>query len=548
MKTAAAVSKLKKRAEPKAPPPQGVMAHFPPGMSPRPWQGPIIEEVAAAFDNGKRFVVLEAPTGFGKTVAAVTLARHYGKAWICTLTKQLQAQYSKDFEAIGVRELKGRAAFPCIRAGADATCEEGGMLFTGRDACGKQPPIRSRKKKAEDEDEAFSSCPYRVAKAQALGAPMCVANYHSYIWNVGAAGNNDEEDEWVRPLLILDEGHEVEAVLMDYVGVSINVNSLPFVMPDPLPAKDADVSAYFEWMTKLLEVAKAKAKSGTSVEDVREKTKLDRLLGKVRFVLSRRDSEEWIAERDRDTSFAMKPLTVASFGERIFQYGERVLIMSATILDGRKLCESLGVPLEDVAFVNAPCVFPVENRRVIVGKLNMTKAARDESWPIMVKVIEALLSHHANEKGLILAPSNEMLKFIFKEVNRRFRDRLILAFGEDRMQKYHEHLVAKHPTVICGSGIWEGVDLKDDLSRFTIIPALPRPYWGGQIAARAKLDPRWYRLKTYCQLLQGAGRSVRNENDKAVTYVLDVALREEAERKGSMLPQWFKDALVYHDG
>ncbi len=533
--------------------PSGVMSEFPPGMSPRPWQGPIIEEVAAAFDGGKRFVVLEAPTGFGKTVAAVTLARYFGKAWICTLTKQLQAQYSGDFERIGARELKGRAAFKCERAGSEATCEEGGILFTGRDACGVANTPRKGKRKAHDEEDIGdrNPCPYRVAKAQALGAPLCVANYHSYIWNVGAgSAGEEEEDEWERPLLILDEGHEVESVLMDFIGVQINVNSLPFVMPEPLPPKDADTDAYFAWMKKLIDVAKTKMRDGgASIADIREKTKFERLLRKVGYVLSRKDKEEWVAEReDRDNVFALKPLTVASFGDKIFQYGQRVLIMSATILDGKKLCQSLGIDLNDAAFVNAPCVFPVENRRVIVGKLDMTKAARDESWPIMVKVVEAILKHHASEKGLILAPSNEMLKYIFKNVDKRLRDRLVLAFGEDRVQKYQEHLVAKHPTVLCGSGIWEGVDLKDDLSRFTIIPAVPRPYWGGQIAARAKLDPVWYRWLTYCQLLQGAGRSVRNETDSAITYVLDKALRAEAERPNSMLPGWFKEALVYHDG
>jgi len=41
------------------------------------------------------------------------------------------------------------------------------------------------------------------------------------------------------------------------------------------------------------------------------------------------------------------------------------------------------------------------------------------------------------------------------------------------------------------------------------------------IAAKLELDPSWYQNDAIVKMLQGVGRSVRNENDWAVTYILD---------------------------
>ena len=46
----------------------------------------------AAFEAGKRFVVIEAPTGSGKSAIAVTMARESGSAYILTAQTLLHDQ------------------------------------------------------------------------------------------------------------------------------------------------------------------------------------------------------------------------------------------------------------------------------------------------------------------------------------------------------------------------------------------------------------------------------------------------------------------------
>ena len=45
--------------------------------------------------------------------------------------------------------------------------------------------------------------------------------------------------------------------------------------------------------------------------------------------------------------FAMKPLTVASYGSWIHGHGERLLLMSGTVLNAWQLVNSLGVEPKD---------------------------------------------------------------------------------------------------------------------------------------------------------------------------------------------------------
>lgn len=525
------------------------MGFFPEGFTPRDVQVDALKRIADALARDDvDYVILEGPPGVGKSLIGMTMARMYGSAYICTLTKQLQAQLMRDFTSFGLRELKGRGAFQC--AAARDTCAVGAVLYKGKHACHK-----------------CGTCPYYDAKVDAFRAPFTIANYHSFLANVHMAdlyheeeGENDDEglvdgaDSRVRPLLILDEAHSIEGFLLDVCGLSITLSKLPLITP-PLPKKSAPVGEYFSWLSELSELLLDKAKT---TPDPMEKDDIEKLLRQIGFVRYHEKSEAWIAEpmgMDRDdasdvnnTGFVLKPLTVKAFGQRILRWGKKVLLMSATVLDPHTVASSLGLDPNRGEFIQLPCIFPKENRPVYVSTLDMSYKAREYSWPLMHRAVENILRHHKDEKGLILAPSNLMLTEIRKNLPKDLAARLILAFGDDREAKYNEHVKGKAATVLCASGYWEGADLAGDASRFQIIPAIPRAHWSGQVKARGASDPTWYRWLAMCKLIQGLGRSVRNENDSAVSYVLDKEFRAELARAhGCLIPPWLAEAVVLID-
>lgn len=519
------------------------------GKQPREIQRRGILEVKAAFDRGAKYVVLEGPWGLGKTALAMTLARYYGRTAVCTMSELLQEQYLRDFSHLDAKLLRGRGKHRCPRAGEKATCAEGAQLYKGKDACGVEvgPSVWEGQKRWP--------CAYKAEKLKAFGAPVMVCNYHSFLYNTGQMELSDEKDSANRwDFLVLDEIHTLESMLLDEVGITIKTDKLP-VRTEPLPGANAVVDDYFAW---LKDFATELVKYQKQTPDPVEKDELDKLRRKVGFVLNRKDTERWIPERgtlDDGTVnpdwFALKPLTVKSFGHWFWRWGERVLLMSATVLDAKVLVSSLGLNPAEGEIISLPCPFPKENRPVYVANLDMRKSARDYSWPLVVQAVANILRHHSKDKGLLLTPSNELLDYIKRglgKLDRGLAGRILVARGADRLEKYREHLAATTPTVLAAPGLWEGADLHGDHARFSIIPAVPRAPWSGQIRARAEKDGRWYNLQNYAKLIQGLGRTVRSETDTSVAYCLDRELRYEVEkRSGSLIPPWLKEAITYID-
>ena len=71
----------------------------------------VLKEIAAAFASGYKYILLEAPTGFGKSPVAIAVALTLGASYICTSTKDLQTQYARDFPFLKVA--KGKNNFIC---------------------------------------------------------------------------------------------------------------------------------------------------------------------------------------------------------------------------------------------------------------------------------------------------------------------------------------------------------------------------------------------------------------------------------------------------
>jgi Rad3-related DNA helicase len=71
----------------------------------------VLNEIGAAFASNYKYILLEAPTGFGKSPIAIAVALTLGSSYICTSTKDLQTQYARDFPFLKVA--KGKNNFAC---------------------------------------------------------------------------------------------------------------------------------------------------------------------------------------------------------------------------------------------------------------------------------------------------------------------------------------------------------------------------------------------------------------------------------------------------
>ena len=74
-------------------------------------QSLVLKEISTGFASGHKYIILEAPTGFGKSPVAIAVALTLGTNYICTSTKDLQSQYVRDFPFLKIA--KGKNNFSC---------------------------------------------------------------------------------------------------------------------------------------------------------------------------------------------------------------------------------------------------------------------------------------------------------------------------------------------------------------------------------------------------------------------------------------------------
>jgi Rad3-related DNA helicase len=509
---------------------------------PRENQGEAIQEIYDAIHSGKKFIVLAAPTGAGKSAILYAISRAVNEmkgeglyfdgdgSIFTTSQKLLQDQYEQDFSDMFV--MKGRNNYHCYEPkGESGKCDSGICMYKqNRPGC-------------------YDTCPYRMAKLQAIESDKIVTNLAYFIGesnNVNAFGK--------RRLLVVDEAHTIESGLMSYVELAISNQILKFCQIDmTVPIHDS-LAEYEDFLEVLNKIAIAKAdeidirikKNPDQVfeSEVKRLDRLTNLVGKIAFLKFHKDTCKWIADPNEDKGrVVFKPINVSPFVKSmVFAFADIVILSSATI-SRSYVNNCLGIPNEDFLYIEVPSTFPVDNRPIYA--LNCGKMGYrfiQETLPKIVLKVDELLDEFPDRKGIIHATSYKIADYIKRQS--RHKNRLINHNSVDRMERLKEHIESDEPTVLLSPSMTEGVDLKGDLSTFSIIVKIPYASLGDkQIKARMEEDKIWYANLAAVQMMQAYGRSIRSKTDVAMTFVLDSAFRYFVKSNNSLFCEWFKEAI-----
>lgn len=501
----------------------------------RAGQREALDAARAAFADGRRVVVVEAPTGSGKSAIAVTLAREARSAYLLTGQKVLQDQYQRDFDDLAL--LKGRANYPCEVApthAAAAPCLVGHSF------------------------PACVACGYFRAKDRALAAPRALLNYAYFLHELTYQGGFGP-----RELLVLDEAHNAEGMLMAFVQaqfsdaqlerVGIDVRLPGFPEDDALFDFAEDVAPRLAARARALEreIVEGGLPRDLELDALRQRQWLDGAVRRVGWLLdSRDDGVPWVVEHrldPRGASATFKPVSVAPFAdELLFGHADRALLLSATVLDPATFLRGLGVPAEEAAVIQVASTFPPERRPLVLRPVaRLTRHHLERDLPRLTAEVTEILRDHETEKGVIHAHSYRIAAAVLRALPPDLRARVVThvdAAGRDAALE--AHLTRPAPTVLLSPSMTEGLDLVGDLARWQVICKLPYPYLGDpQVAARRVLEPGWYDWRTCLTLVQAYGRAVRSEDDHAVTYLLDADAPAFLQRQAARLPDWFRDAV-----
>jgi ATP-dependent DNA helicase DinG len=566
-----------------------ILSHFP-FSTVREKQKKVLDTIDSAIKSGYRHIFLEAPTGFGKTPVAITLARYLGSSHICTATKDLQTQYRRDFPF--VVDVKGRSNFPCIvkeDMGLDESCNYGPCIkdefydcsyktrlsdyrVEGQGTLHEAVKLDSFAERRYEEkirlkpklvELNWKPCHYYHQKWIGNLSTHTVYNYRYFLSDIFYAGATQK-----RKLLVLDEAHQLENEVGDFRSFTVRKNMLPFLkmhMPD---SNIEEIETWLDLCIKLKErlfefTEKAegiieRSNQKVALEPYTEKNLIDALEVEKNLTAViddlRANKSNWIVsgiQRDSANQLVkvtLTPLDVSGYFDAILDKGSVSLFMSATILSKDYLCKTTGLEPDKVKFIRVEdSDFPVKNRPIHMMNVAWLSAkTMNASMPKISQAVDNIMSIHRNEKGIIHTTSYSQLQFIRDNVSKENASRLIeTASSIDRSEVLKKHFESEKQTVLISPSLHLGVDLKDDLSRFQIIVKVPYPdLTDKKIAAKKDRDPKWYTWNTVLRLVQAYGRSVRSSEDHATTYVLDSSVSFLLKNAQGLMPRWFTEAIV----
>ena len=118
--------------------------------------------------------------------------------------------------------------------------------------------------------------------------------------------------------------------------------------------------------------------------------------------------------KDVLTKIEFKPVDISKYSKQLlYDYGYRVLLMSATILNKPKFCDLIGLQNKDVSFINIPSPFPPENKPIMYCPVgNMGLQSIEDNFPKLIKNINKILKIHKKDKGIIHCHSYKISNYI----------------------------------------------------------------------------------------------------------------------------------------
>lgn len=508
----------------------------------RPHQREAIDQIKESFGSGTKVVILDAPTGSGKTLIAEAVRRELevkSALYVCS-TKSLQDQFAHDFPDSKV--LKGRSNYPTfyddVARGDDCTWSMDAKT------CMWCP-----------EKEV---CPYEVAKKEAIRSPLAVVNTAYMLAECNGPGRFSKRD-----FVIADEADVLEGELLRHVGLDIGKDRASRLgLSDPQVVTAGAKGAHAEWIAWCDDAVKKVAQQippfqeGMSLREIRGRKALLNLYTKLVKVRAGIDAGGWIYT-GKNGYISWKPIRVDGVGgDSFWPHADRFLLMSATIISPDEVVESLGIEQGTWEFVGVSSSFPPENRPVkVIPVANMARKVEGSTPEAerakMAEGIRCVLARHHGERVLVHAVSYDLSAFLCAALTASGVPDVFEYSNASERQTALNAWLRSDAGVLVAPSLDRGIDLADDKCRVVVVAKMPYPFLGDrQIAARlySHGGQMWYTVQTVRTIVQMTGRATRHAEDKSVSYLLDSQFVHGVWNKGRRLfPSWWTEALDWRD-
>lgn len=309
----------------------------------RPHQQKALAGVLQQFHEGNQVVMLDAPTGSGKTLIGELVRQSLdARALYLCSSIALQTQFHRDFPNSVL--LKGRTNYPTADDPSQFPKLNAGDCVKRRESlpacflCTEETPDAMHCRWCHP----VQSCPYEIAKAAAIRSPLVCTNTFYFLHEANYVGNLPLN----RQLIIVDEADTLEDVMMSFVEVSVTARKAGEYGISP-PDKKTVESSWIEWALEAEAKLRAFRISGEGIDAIRARQSLSRLLGNIKRLnepSSGLSSGGWVYTGYDRGDIAFKPVTIDALTfDNLFRHSPRWLLMSATTISFDVFAQTLGI-------------------------------------------------------------------------------------------------------------------------------------------------------------------------------------------------------------
>jgi len=532
--------------------------------------------IEAYFNPDIDTVILDAPVGSGKSLIAMCtawiLTQSGKKGYLLASDIALQDQYEKDFSRFRLNwgSIKGVDNYICIDnmdRNSMGTCRIKNLNPYNMDC--------------------FGDCPYYSARKRASDSSASLLNYAYWLVHMNYVNMIMSEDKQLfkpRDFTICDEGHKVLDIVQnnysprvddktiekiekltdffllykvrnhstDYVRIKELIRSL-WLEEDQdkllsiLEQIHELLKNYLGSIEKLKDRAQEDYPKDNPPKEWREALWISSWLTDLEYkfadyvdIIQRTSTRNLVKNPQGEDTIVFNCLKESYLMHKYFHRwtGFRVF-MSATFADPSDYL--LSISLRGAKYIKVSNSFSFEKSPIYYyNKRKMSYSKINENLPWLYSKINEILDKHSNESGIIHTASYDLSLKIFQNIDKKHRNRILIYNGTEEKRKILEILKKNKNKILMGPSLTTGLDLKDDWSRFLIIAKIPYLSLGDRfVSAKLKISPSWYQWKTIIETLQSVGRSIRNENDWCVGYILDGCLSDLIHNSRKSFPEEF---------
>lgn len=544
-------------------------AHYVPEVTLRPQQLDALDRIYTAFfEDDKEVVILEAPTGVGKSIIQLALCRYFaedrnGKSFMVTPQRALQDQM-KTWEHL--RIMKGKRSYECgLLHGATAATAP----------CNINPDIR----KESLDTCSDETCAYFKALTEAQACSTVVHNYASLMSQAHIGSHFGQ-----RSLLCLDEGHTAVHWIRSYLSSDIEPDDVASLTNEEPPDNPKLFLPWLRWvlstvdqlpsgLTDNMSMTLMKMMSHKSAFGILTR---DELEARRSASQNQRKSYESFAKHElmdsglvpwatqwnepdkwhKEGYWSTIPIRVAPMAGTLTGLGTKVLIVSATVLNKALISVELGLKSKEPELIVIDSAFPPETRPIrkkYAGSMSFRH--RSKTMPKLLKSLVNIANRHHDTPGMVHTVSHNLAWDIALALREAMPDRVVelLPKGADRDLYISRFLTgAMGPSaILVGPSMLEGIDGAGDSCRWQALCKVPWPHMKDPIVEHlmSKTDSNskrwaqaWYSWKAAQQTVQGVGRVCRSKDDFGTTYLLDSGF--DRVLKSGYVPRYVLDAVT----